>query len=149
MPAQYPFEIACTDRGCDTGILAVGWGSGTANFPYLSDPLSAIKAQTSATITSSTSDTDTTGAANAARGKTAALVFITADSGEGYITVEGNAGDRNDLNAWHSGNAVSRSFESRKAFSVLMVWCLQACRCSCSRQQQYYCRRKLRRSKFV
>jgi beta-glucosidase len=32
-----------------------------------------------------------------------AIVFITADSGEGYITVEGNAGDRNNLDPWHSG----------------------------------------------
>ena len=26
-----------------------------------------------------------------------------AGSSEGYLTVEGNAGDRNDLSAWHSG----------------------------------------------
>lgn len=31
------------DRGGDDGILAMGWGSGTANFPYLIDPLSAIQ----------------------------------------------------------------------------------------------------------
>jgi beta-glucosidase len=24
---------ACSDRGCDTGTLAMGWGSGTAQFP--------------------------------------------------------------------------------------------------------------------
>lgn len=24
---------ACTDRDCDTGTLAMGWGSGTAQFP--------------------------------------------------------------------------------------------------------------------
>lgn len=50
-----------------------------------------------------------------------ALVFISADSGEGYITVEGNAGDRNDLNAWHSGNAVRRAFFLLVAFSKLIV----------------------------
>ena len=70
-------------------------------------------------MASSLSDTDLNGAANAARGKEVAFVFITADSGyvcasnlarksdihcsEGYITVEGNAGDRNDLSAWHNG----------------------------------------------
>jgi beta-glucosidase len=26
---------ACTDRGCNTGTLAMGWGSGTANFPVM------------------------------------------------------------------------------------------------------------------
>ena len=25
----------CVDRSCDDGVLAVGWGSGTAEFPYL------------------------------------------------------------------------------------------------------------------
>jgi hypothetical protein len=60
-------------------------------------PLDAIKSKASsigATVTSSLSDNDVNAAANAARGKDVALVFISADSGEGYITVEGNAGDR-------------------------------------------------------
>lgn len=35
----------CADRGCDNGTLAMGWGSGTANFPYLITPLEAIKAE--------------------------------------------------------------------------------------------------------
>ncbi|KAJ6449672.1 hypothetical protein C8R45DRAFT_1130562 [Mycena sanguinolenta] len=43
-------------------------------------------------LSSSTSDTDLTGAKTAATGKDVAFVFITADSGEMYITVEGNAG---------------------------------------------------------
>lgn len=112
----------CTDRSCDTGILAVGWGSGTADFPYLIDPLSAIKARApSATVTSSLSDTDTTSAANAAKNKSVALVFISADSGEGYLTVEGNAGDRNDLKAWHSGDAVS----SRRKYPLFLISLMQ------------------------
>lgn len=31
------------------------------------------------------------------------LVFANSDSGEGYITVAGNAGDRNNLTLWHGG----------------------------------------------
>ncbi len=34
-----------SDRGGDDGILAMGWGSGTANFPYLISPLEAIQAR--------------------------------------------------------------------------------------------------------
>lgn len=34
---------ACSDRGCDDGTMAMGWGSGTANFPYLITPEQAIK----------------------------------------------------------------------------------------------------------
>lgn len=33
-----------------------------------------------------------------------AIVFVNADSGEEFITVEGNKGDRNDLNLWHNGD---------------------------------------------
>lgn len=33
----------CSDRGCDDGTLAMGWGSGTANFPYLITPEQAIQ----------------------------------------------------------------------------------------------------------
>lgn len=31
----YSGPNACEDRGCDRGTLAIGWGSGTAEFPYL------------------------------------------------------------------------------------------------------------------
>jgi beta-glucosidase len=35
----------CSDRGCDNGTLAMGWGSGTANFPYLVTPEQAIQSE--------------------------------------------------------------------------------------------------------
>ncbi|KAJ5908376.1 hypothetical protein N7495_001058 [Penicillium taxi] len=97
---------ACNDHGCDNGTLAMGWGSGTAQFPYLVAPLEAIQteAQKSGTnIVTSTTD-DTTAAASAAAAAETAIVFINSDSGEGYITVEGNVGDRNNLDPWHNGN---------------------------------------------
>lgn len=76
---------ACNDRGCDTGTLAMGWGSGTCQFPYLIDPLTAIKAQAATdgtTITTSLSDTSSSGA-SAAQNAEYAIVFINSDSGEG------------------------------------------------------------------
>jgi beta-glucosidase len=83
-----------------------GWGSGTTEFPYLIAPLDAIKAQASTDGTAlTTSTTDAPSAsASAAAAAASALVFINSDSGEGYITVEGNAGDRNNLDPWHHGN---------------------------------------------
>jgi beta-glucosidase len=69
-----------TDRGGDDGVLAMGWGSGTVDFPYLITPLSAITTRASgdgSTISSSLSDTDLNAAANAATGKSVAFVFIT------------------------------------------------------------------------
>ncbi|KAI0803083.1 cellulose-binding beta-glucosidase [Irpex lacteus] len=113
-----------TDRGGDSGVLAIGWGSGTADFPYLVAPADAITTrakQDGTTVTSSLSDTDLTGAASAAAGKDIAFVFITADSGEGYITVENNAGDRNDLSAWHNGDALVAAVAQSNKNTVVVV----------------------------
>jgi len=113
-----------TDRGGDDGVLAMGWGSGTDNFPYLITPLDAITNRSEidgTTVTSSLSDTNTTGAQKAASGKDVTLVFITADSGEGYITVEGNFGDRNDLNAWHGGDALIEAVASVNENTIVVV----------------------------
>jgi beta-glucosidase len=63
----------------------------------LVDPLSAITtraANDGTTITSSLSDSDLVAAATIATGTDVAIVFINSDSGEDYITVEGNEGDR-------------------------------------------------------
>ena len=77
----------------------MGWGSGTAEFPYLTAPYDAINSRAAADGTQVTlSNTDSTSdGASAASAAATAIVFINADSGEGYTTVEGNAGDRNDL----------------------------------------------------
>ena len=68
--------------------------------------MDAIKNRSSVdntSVYSSLSDSDTGAAASTAAGKDVAFVFITADSGEDDYLVEGNTGDRNDLQAWHSG----------------------------------------------
>ncbi|KAF8078406.1 beta-glucosidase, partial [Lyophyllum atratum] len=112
------------DRAGNEGVLAMGWGSGTAEFPYLITPLDAIttKAKTAGTtVSSSLSDTDLNAAANVAAGKDVAIVFITADSGEGYLTVEGNAGDRNNLQAWHGGDALVTKVAGANSKTIVVV----------------------------
>ncbi|KAG7142326.1 Beta-glucosidase cel3A like protein [Verticillium longisporum] len=66
---------SCVDQGCNEGALGMGWGSGAVEYPYLVAPLDAIKVQAAA------DGTDI-----------------------GYITVEGNVGDRNNLDPWNDGN---------------------------------------------
>lgn len=94
---------SCSDQGCDKGVLTMGWGSGTARLPYLITPQEAI-----ANITKNAEFylTDSFPPDVTARPKDIAVVFINADSGENYITVEGNPGDRTeaDLYAWHNGD---------------------------------------------
>ena len=105
------------------GHLALGFGSGTTYFNYLVDPLSAIKARaekegieiiSSGNITSETitidehtievGKEDIEGAKAIAQQADLCIVFINADSGEQYISLEKTIGDRYDLEAWHSGN---------------------------------------------
>jgi len=139
LPIQKPASIAiigsdaganpdgvnsCTDRNCNKGVLSMGWGSGSAGLPYLVTPLDAITAKASTTgtnVTSSLSDTDLTAAKKAATGASYALVFISADSGEASSTVEGNAGDRNDLKAWHSGDALVNAVASVNNNTIVVV----------------------------
>ncbi|EIN08281.1 glycoside hydrolase family 3 protein [Punctularia strigosozonata HHB-11173 SS5] len=138
---------ACDYNACDSGILAMGWGVqrvmtsssqrphghtnlylwtfSTNNFPYLITPLDAItnrSAQDGTVVTSSLSDTDTKTAASVAAGKDYALVFLSSDSGENIdIIVEGNIGDRNDLNAWHSGDALVEAVAAVNNNTVVVV----------------------------
>ncbi|KAF8751470.1 Glycosyl hydrolase family 3 C-terminal domain [Rhizoctonia solani] len=68
------------DRGGLDGTLAMGWGSGTAEFPYLALPLEAPQQrakQDHTTVGWWLNDWDTVGAANAAANNDVALVLVT------------------------------------------------------------------------
>ena len=56
-----------------------------------------------------------------ARQSEAALVFINSDSGEGYITVDGNEGDRNNLTAWHNGDNLVQAVASVNPNTIVVV----------------------------
>ncbi|KAI5803591.1 glycoside hydrolase superfamily [Peziza echinospora] len=112
---------ACGDRGCNTGVLGMGWGSGTVDYPYLTTPIDAITARGS-NVQSSLSDTvnsQTTQLAGTANAK--CLVFISSDGGEGYITVEGHAGDRNNLLAWHNGDALVKAVAGACKNTIVVI----------------------------
>lgn len=114
----------CPDRGCDNGTLAMGWGSGTADFPYLITPLEAIKGEVSDNggIVQSVSDNWAYSQIEAlAKQASVALVFVNSDSGEGYITVDGNAGDRNNLTVWQDGEALIRNVSANCNNTIVVV----------------------------
>ncbi|KAL4912659.1 glycoside hydrolase superfamily [Aspergillus aurantiobrunneus] len=114
---------SCADRGCNIGHLAQGWGSGTAEYPYLVAPLDAIQeklAEAGTTIVTSTTDDAAAGAEAAAAAETA-IVFITSDSGEGYITVQDHAGDRNHLDPWHEGNALVQAVAQTNTPTIVVA----------------------------
>lgn len=114
----------CPDRGCDNGTLAMGWGSGTANFPYLVTPLEAIKSEVSSNggvLQSVTDNYASSQIAAIAKQASVAIVFVNADSGEGYITVDGNAGDRNNLTLWQGGETLVKNVSAYCNNTVVVI----------------------------
>ncbi|KAL0952835.1 hypothetical protein HGRIS_007060 [Hohenbuehelia grisea] len=114
-----------TDQAGVDGVLAMGWGSGTANFSYLISPLEAIQARARKDRTSVSwflNDWDTATAGNVVIGKTAALVFVNANSGEHWqIIVDGNDGDRNNLTAWNNGDELIRSVAAQNNNTIVIA----------------------------
>lgn len=94
---------ACPDRRCNKGTLGQGWGSGTVDYMYLDDPISALRRR-AGDVTFY--DTDEFLKVEEPTGNDVAIVFITSASGENTYIVEGNHGDRDasGLYAWHNGD---------------------------------------------
>ena len=79
-----------------------GWGSGSVEYSSFESPLGAITdraANDSTTVEYVLSDTDypRISAAAAKHADAACIVCVSADSSEGYISAEGNRGDRKNL----------------------------------------------------
>jgi hypothetical protein len=115
---------ACPDRNCNDFTLAMGWGSGTANFPYLIAPVDALaaRAKKDGSAFKNVSDNYNYAAiASAAKGASVAIVFVNANSGEDYITVGGNQGDRNNLTLWGNGDALIAEVASVNPNTIVVL----------------------------
>ncbi|KAF9009499.1 glycoside hydrolase family 3 protein [Cyathus striatus] len=104
-------NLSCNDLNeCNDGTMSVGWGSGSNSLEFIVPPIDAITAQvgSSATITQSLSN-DLDEALMLLRARTyGSQLFARRMSGElgFYDTVEGNQGDRNDLDLWWKGGSL-------------------------------------------
>lgn len=98
----------------------MGWGSGSARYPYMDSPIDGLKAR-GANYKFFNTDSFPSNS-NPAPGDTA-LVFISADSGENYITVEGNPGDRTDagMRAWHNGDKLVKDVAAKYSNVIVIV----------------------------
>ncbi|KAI0023941.1 glycoside hydrolase family 3 protein [Xylariomycetidae sp. FL0641] len=115
---------ACVDRVCDVGTLAMGWGSATAEFPYLVSPARGLEARAvdrGIRITKFLTNGDLAGAAAVAAGARVPVVFVNADSGEGYAALDGNLGDRNNLTLWRGGDALVAAVAAANPRTVVVV----------------------------
>lgn len=114
----------CDDRGCDNGTLASGWGSGTANFPYLISPATAIQNEViskGGVVQAVTDDWAAKQIGALARQASVSIVFVNADAGETYIVVDGNRGDRNNLTLWQGGDQLVQNVSSRCNNTILVL----------------------------
>ena len=115
----------CDDRRCFNGTLAEGWGSGTADFPYLITPEQAI--QNHITLnTNGTTQTITDNYADSAIGLLAntsdvAIVFVGADSGENFVAIDDNYGDRKNLTLWQDGDRLIGNVSSLNNNTILVI----------------------------
>ncbi|KAG2152791.1 glycoside hydrolase family 3 protein [Suillus clintonianus] len=110
--------------GGSDGILAMGWGSGTGYFPYLISPLEGIQErarQDGSSVFWDFDDWNTVLAGSMAFGQAVALVFTNSDSGEGYLTVDGNEGDRNNLTAWNNGDDLILAVAAQNNNTIVVV----------------------------
>lgn len=113
---------ACPDRSCNIGVLTQGWGSGTSGLPEdLVSPIEAIKS-VGGDVEWYKYDNVTAELQPMASTKNAkCIVSITADSGEVFITVEGNVGDRNDLYAWHKGDELVKAVADSCKNTIVLI----------------------------
>lgn len=103
----------CEDRACNQGTLAVGWGSGSTDFNYLIDPLSAINAtfdSASVDIFAHLSNGKLTGGLqDVLNEQDLCIVFGNSDAGEGHQAWESVRADRNDLFLQKDGSALIKN----------------------------------------
>ncbi|KAI1469728.1 glycoside hydrolase family 3 protein [Daldinia caldariorum] len=111
---------SCTDKSCNRGLLGMGWGSGSANYPYIDDPISSFKRKAKNVTYYAT---DSFPSVPEPTGDDVAVVFITSDSGENTYTVEGNHGDRDEsgLKAWHNGDELVQKAAAKYSNVVVVV----------------------------
>jgi beta-glucosidase len=101
-------DNSCADRGCNSGTLAMGWGSGAVELPYLVKPIDALREN----FDSDTIDLAEVSSNHDSKTKTIAseqdlcIVFINSDAGEGFLSWDSVKGDRNDLYAQKGGDAL-------------------------------------------
>ncbi|GAB7350276.1 hypothetical protein MBLNU459_g0917t3 [Dothideomycetes sp. NU459] len=114
----------CSDRGCDNGTLAMAWGSGSTDFTYLVTPDTAIQNEVVSQYGAYESILDNQAfsqIATLARRAEVSIVFVNSDSGEGYIVVDENFGDRNNLTLWQGGDDLINAVAANCSNTVVVI----------------------------
>jgi len=102
----------------------MGWGSGSSNYPYLISPYEAFSArarQDGSVLQWVFVDYNYPLIASTAQQATVCFAFVKSDSGEGYITVDNNFGDRNNLSAWEAGDVLIQTVAENCPNTIVVI----------------------------
>ncbi|KAF2130834.1 glycoside hydrolase family 3 protein [Dothidotthia symphoricarpi CBS 119687] len=96
----------CPDQSCNEGTLASGWGSGAVDYPYLIEPMSAIRSafDNGSVFVTDWLENKLPKQKEIVQDQDLCIVFVNSDAGEGYLKWEDVRGDRNDLELQKGGN---------------------------------------------
>lgn len=97
--------VCTADLGCSGGALAGGWGSGQVNLPYQITPFEAINRRAierGSSVQYHFGSYDFENFDVQAAHNDVNIVFGLTDSGEGFLDVDGNYGDRKNYTLWHN-----------------------------------------------
>jgi len=115
----------CMLDECDTGVVTVGYGSGSNLLDFVVSPidsLTSFASQNGISLTSSL-EQDQAKAKTAATGKDVAFVFVNAFSGENPLigTVNGTFGDRNDMDLFFKGGSLVEAVASVNNNTIVVI----------------------------
>lgn len=104
----------CPDQSCNEGTLASGWGSGAVDYPYLIDPMSAIRSafDSKAVHVTDWLENKLPSQKEIVEDQDLCIVFVNADAGEGYLKWEDVRGDRNNINLQKGGDELIQNVAS-------------------------------------
>ncbi|SPO21044.1 probable beta-glucosidase [Ustilago trichophora] len=110
--------------GLPYGTLGQGWGSGSTDYSYFFSPYESLQARAREERTEiqwNFDDWNIEQSVKIANMTDVALVFVSAESGEGYITVDRNEGDRNNLTLWNQGEQLIRNVTAVNNNTVVII----------------------------
>lgn len=120
----HPQGFNCKDQACVDGVLTSGWGSAAVHNPHLVTPYEAIseKARREGIVIDYMSDNwDIQRAEELADYADMSIVVVNAHSGEGYIEVDDNFGDRKNISLWGNGDELIEHIADRCRKTVVVI----------------------------
>ncbi|CDK26550.1 unnamed protein product [Kuraishia capsulata CBS 1993] len=119
-----PNGFNCKDQRCVNGAMTSGWGSGSVNNPYVITPYEAVaqRARKQKMVVDFSSESyDLREVQNQADYADVAIVFVTAVSGEGFIEVDENYGDRKNVSLWHNADELINKIADRCRRTIVVI----------------------------